>query len=125
VEELQERGVTHVLDLADQSYAKHAERFKYLSISIADNENADLAQHFPATNAFIDEAIVRGGAVLVHCDACVSRSPSVVIAYLLRTKQMDVNAALATVRSVRSRAKPNEGFMRQLHIYLAGLSNLS
>ncbi len=123
--ELQEQGITHILDLADQRYTKYTDRFKYLSIAIADNENEDLLQHLASTNAFINDAIARGGAVLVHCDACVSRSPSVVIAYLLHSQRMDVDAALAFVRSARSRAKPNEGFMRQLRIYNSSLPSSS
>ena len=56
-----------------------------------------------------------GQRVLIHCAAGRSRSVSMVIGYLLGTNHSPtVGAALAFIRTKRSCASPNPGFMTQL-----------
>ena len=47
----------------------------------------------------------------------ISRSATVVIAYLIATSQMTPHEALAAVRAKRAIVRPNRGFMQQLHEY--------
>lgn len=62
---------------------------------------------------FMDKSLEKGN-LLVHCAAGVSRSASVVIAYLMTRKHMSFVHALAHVRHARSVVWPNEGFLEQL-----------
>jgi atypical dual specificity phosphatase len=55
--------------------------------------------------------------VLVHCFAGMSRSATIVIAYLLATTPMTVGEATEFVRSKRSVIRPNYGFIEQLEQY--------
>ena len=57
------------------------------------------------------------GSVLVHCVQGVSRSVSMVIAYLMKHKKWSYDQALAFVRSKRPQAKPNPAFAAQLQQY--------
>ena len=77
--------------------------------------------------AFIDEAS-RHGVVLVHCNAGVSRSTTVAIAYAMLSAARVPGAAipsfdecLATLRQTRPSVRPNAGFeaqLRRLHLLL-------
>ena len=57
------------------------------------------------------ESLQSGGVLtLVHCVAGVSRSCSVVIAYLMKSQSIDYNAALTELRKVRPSANPQPFF---------------
>ena len=63
---------------------------------------------------FVEEARSRSMPVLVHCFAGVSRSPAVVIAYLMATKGWDLEEAHEYVKERRAIIKPNSSFIKQL-----------
>lgn len=56
-------------------------------------------------------------SVVVHCAMGVSRSASVVIAFLIRHRDMSLVDALALVRARRFVAYPNKGFLRSLRAF--------
>jgi atypical dual specificity phosphatase len=60
---------------------------------------------------------VQENRVLVHCLAGMSRSATIVIAYLLATTPMSTEEATEFVRSKRSIIRPNYGFTKQLEQY--------
>lgn len=60
------------------------------------------------------DAINRGGGVLVHCFAGVSRSSTCVIAYLMQEKDMSFEEAFSYASKRRPVIFPNMGFQRQL-----------
>lgn len=63
---------------------------------------------------FIDEARRGRENVLVHCVQGISRSASVVVAYLMWYKRWSFKKAMEHVKMVRYCADPNEGFRKQL-----------
>ena len=46
-----------------------------------------------------------------------SRSATVLSAYLMQTRNLDAEAAIALIRETRSFVEPNPGFMEQLELY--------
>ncbi len=76
--------------------------------------SANLKQHFQTCIKFIKDAIAEGGTVLVHCYAGVSRSTTIVIAYLMQEHGMAYLDAMQHVRKCRWFINPNDGFKRQL-----------
>lgn len=74
-----------------------------------------------ATYSFISSAISSGGIVLVHCLAGVSRSASVVIAYVMKDLGITYAAARTHVCRARPIVDPNSGFDKQLTFYGNGL----
>lgn len=106
-------GITHVLNLCGDLIGNTSfdEQFKYLVFNMLDSPNESLEDVFPACFRFIDEAREQGGKVLVHCHQGVSRSPSVVIAYLMHCNNISFENAFAHVRRTRKVTSPNLGFI--------------
>jgi len=62
-------------------------------------------------------ALAQEGKVLVHCSQGVSRSPTVVVAYLMRTQKRGLKEVLGEVRMKRREVDPSDNFMEQLRIW--------
>ena len=106
-------GITAVVCL--HGPARHpGSCLEYLVIHVPDAEDADLLSRLPGATAFMASAVARGGRVFVHCAGGFSRSPAVVVAYLVRYRSLCVAEALRVLRSATGHAEPNAGFMTQL-----------
>jgi len=103
---LKERGVTHILNCARIARNWFPEEFKYRHLQIDDHQMEDILVHFDSSIAFIKDAL-RNGGVLVHCMAGISRSATVVMAYLIKCEKMTLDEALQHVKQKRAVVKPN------------------
>ena len=90
--------------------------FEYKVMSTNDNKEQNLLSIFKETSTFIEQGAAAGG-VCVNCYAGVSRSVTVVMAFLIDHRGMSTDDALALIRKTRREAKPNEGFMGQIQQY--------
>lgn len=61
--------------------------------------------------------------VLVQCHAGVSRSATIICAYLIKHKALTPTQALQLLKEKRHRAKPNAGFLKQLEEYWIHLNS--
>lgn len=84
---------------------------KYLWIPIEDNLNENIAKYFNVAYDFIEQD---EGKVLVHCMQGVSRSPTIVISYLMKKMKMTYDEAYKMVKEKRPCIDPNIGFIQQL-----------
>jgi dual specificity phosphatase 12 len=111
--------VTHILSVLEYDHCDYEEYsdYKRLLVQIADDPSENLLQHLPTTNNFLDAALSQGGTVLIHCAMGVSRSASVLCAFLMHRKRLSPKQALEEVRTSRPFCDPIEGFMEQLDIY--------
>lgn len=109
---LQSLNIRCILIIAKEIPPFHSRGFTYMKINAHDHAQFDIKKQFRETLPFINRQIDKGG-VLVHCYDGVSRSATIVIAYLMRYKNMSLQKALDYVKSRRN-IKPNDGFMRQL-----------
>lgn len=83
-------------------------------IPALDHVHYNIKQHFEETYHYIAEKLNQKINVLVHCHAGISRSASIVIAFLMRNKSISLEEAFKIVKSKRPRIKPNEAFIKQL-----------
>ncbi|KAJ7996763.1 hypothetical protein DPEC_G00240390 [Dallia pectoralis] len=86
----------------------------YKRLPATDNSKQNLRQYFEEVFEFIEEAHQSGRGVLVHCQAGVSRSATIVIAYLMKHTLMTMTDAYKYVRGRRPVVSPNLNFMGQL-----------
>eukprot|EP00775_Hariotina_reticulata_P006465 gene6465-6693_t len=111
---LDEFGITHILQVGKELRPTHPKSYTYLQLPVWDMPEQDIVGCFPAAFTFIDHALAEDGKVLVHCQAGVSRSASVVIGYCMWKDRMSADAAIKAVTKARSVVWPNAGFKCQL-----------
>uniref|UniRef100_A0A8C6WPP8 Dual specificity protein phosphatase n=1 Tax=Neogobius melanostomus TaxID=47308 RepID=A0A8C6WPP8_9GOBI len=112
-------GITHIVNAAhtkqgsigNQNY--YGNDFVYLGIPAEDSTHFDLDQYFGLAADFIHRAIKSPGKVLVHCIMGMSRSSSLVLAYLMIYERMPLKQALCCVIQKRA-IYPNRNFLALL-----------
>lgn len=92
---------------------KYPDPITCLKIKIYDWDDEPIFEYFEEVCAFIDKQREKGH-VLVHCRAGVSRSATIVIAYVMKKKRWTYKEAYEFVLSKRGIIKPNQGFINQL-----------
>ena len=85
-----------------------------------DNDGFKISVYFEESYLWIDEALSMGN-VLVHCGAGISRSASIIIAYLMKKNKWTTDFSLKLVQGARPNANPNLGFQKQLKEFEAEL----
>lgn len=119
---LEELGVTHVVNCAcgtefnmvntNEDYF-HKSGIAFHGIPARDTWKFQLAPYFDDAVDFIDSALNSGGKVYVHCMSGVSRSSTIVLAFLILKRGMGLMKAVQTVRQKR-KIMPNDGFLKEL-----------
>jgi protein-tyrosine phosphatase len=77
-----------------------------MKLDIIDSISENITKHFEQASEFIKEGIQTGG-VLVHCKYGISRSSTLVIAYIMLNKKIPMQQAFNQVRHKRSAIQPN------------------
>ena len=115
-ETLRRLGITRVIICCDCIPAYHEEdpTIFYLRIPIKDSLFQNLTAFLPTAMAFIAESSEKGEGCLVHCNAGVSRSGSIIVAYIRRTLKLSLEDSLAFAKSKRPIIHPNSNFLEQL-----------
>jgi len=90
---------------------------KKMYVRLIDADFSDISAHFEEAGQFIEDEIQNGGRVLVHCAAGISRSSSLVLAYLMKYRHYDLRKAFNLVKSSRRVVRPNNGFFQKLIDY--------
>ncbi|XP_067303532.1 dual specificity protein phosphatase 19b [Pseudorasbora parva] len=119
IETLNKLKVTHVLNVSYGVQNVFPDLFTYKTVTMMDIPETDITSYFPECFEFIKEASQQDGVVLVHCNAGVSRSASVVIGFLMSQEKMSFDEAFSAVKTARPSIQPNPGFISQLKKYNA------
>jgi protein-tyrosine phosphatase len=78
--------------------------------NLTDDYECDISQYFDEITQLIDSKNI----VLVNCMAGVSRSTTIVLAYLMRYHNLNLKDAFIYVRNKRNQICPNKKFMEYL-----------
>ena len=73
--------------------------------------------YFKDSFDFIEKCSNSNGKILIHCFAGISRSATIVIAYLIYKYKMNTYDAISYTKKQRSIVHPNTGFLSQLHVF--------
>ena len=87
--------------------------YKVYNYNMLDYDGFDISEYFDEITGRIENEEV----ALVHCAAGVSRSASIVLAYLMKYHNISLKDALYLVKQKRPIISPNRGFIRQLIEY--------
>ncbi|XP_069112433.1 dual specificity protein phosphatase 3-like [Argopecten irradians] len=122
--QLKAMGVTHLVNCcqgikpnqidSDATYFRNV-GISFHGIHALDHSSYNMSPHFNSAANFIDKALESNGKVYVHCSMGISRSATIVLAFLLLKRNLCLMEAVKMIRSKRE-VFPNEGFIRQLCI---------
>ncbi|KAK5994294.1 Dual specificity protein phosphatase 1 [Cladobotryum mycophilum] len=126
---LQANSISHVLSIGATPAAK-VDGVEYHRLAINDSPSSSITKVCDSACQIIDDALGSkncNGKILIHCSAGISRSPTVVAAYLMKRHDMSLKAALGQIIQARPQVSPNPGFIQQLkelEVQLCGSSSL-
>ncbi|XP_068561302.1 dual specificity protein phosphatase 14 [Cebidichthys violaceus] len=114
---LSTRNITLIVNasgLEDLVYPQ-LDSLQVLHVPVQDRPHAPLRLYFDPVAERIHQN--QTGRTLVHCSAGRSRSPTLIMAYLMRFEGLSLRRAHEVVLDQRPFIRPNAGFWRQLMDY--------
>lgn len=112
---LRNYGITHILSLGVR--VQQFDGFEYKFVEALDLPDIDIKTFLEPSFEFVRKVRESNGCVFIHCNAGVSRSATVVIAYLIKEYGMSFAEAFAYLKEKRESIRPNDGFIKQLKQY--------
>lgn len=114
---LVDKNISHILICARELRPSFPKDFKYHKLGIQDTKRFDLSPYLEEALIFIKTTLDSGENVLVHCNLGISRSSSIVIAYLIAQCGMTYDKAFRHLKKSHPSACPNSGFETQLRLF--------
>ena len=124
INKLLELGIGYVLILG-KGMKGDFDQITYRIIDIDDSLEQNISNCIAGALEFISESQRNNSKVLVHCVSGVSRSASIVIAYIMDKHKLNYDQAFAHVKTRRAVIRPNTNFVQQLSNLQSIVSNLS
>jgi protein tyrosine/serine phosphatase len=118
---LRQKGIRFILNATKELHTPEAEEegFQYLKLNLEDHADEPIADYFEQAFNFIEQARRQSQAVLVHCRRGISRSATIVIAYVMRYARKTFEEAFEYVKQRREIINPNLGFVLALESFSA------
>jgi hypothetical protein len=116
---LVELGVKNILICGSDLRKFFPKSYNYKIINIVDKDDEDVYKYFAETIEFIEN----NQPVYVHCRRGISRSATIVIAYLMWKMKLKFEEAYEFLRARRKIVCPNNGFIAQLKKFEENIIN--
>ena len=116
IDYLKQEGITHLLSLLEEEFCpKYEDDYPIIRkiVDVDDEDSQNIFQFFKECIEFIENAT----KIYIHCMAGVSRSPTIVISYLMWKEKKGYNETYFFVKNKRRFIGPNEGFVSQLKLF--------
>ncbi|CAF4014369.1 unnamed protein product [Rotaria magnacalcarata] len=111
-------NIGHIINVSDCPLQQDIlDHFNVLWINLDDAFGVDISQYFETTNEFLNICKKKDEKVLVHCQMGISRSSTIVLAYLLKYHYDSLANAYDYLVERRRFAAPNHSFFLQLIRY--------
>eukprot|EP01084_Bolivina_argentea_P068507 124709_1 len=111
-------NITHIVDVTKTKFPVVTDEIKILKIPLEDENNENIDKYFDEAIFFIDNALLNDtNCVFIHCQMGVSRSASVLLAWLMKSKKYTLVDAYKLCQKCRPYIHPNDGFFEQLIKY--------
>ncbi|CAF0829327.1 unnamed protein product [Adineta steineri] len=121
---LRNLNIRHIINTCHMSLeGEITEKFNVLWVNMQDDEDVNINQYFEKTNNFLLSRKEKKEKVLVHCQMGISRSSSIVLAYLMKYHHDTLMKAYDFLLDRRPISRPNRGFLIQLIRYEKELRN--
>uniref|UniRef100_H0X6W7 Dual specificity protein phosphatase 15 n=2 Tax=Otolemur garnettii TaxID=30611 RepID=H0X6W7_OTOGA len=120
-DQLGRNKITHIISI-HESPQPLLQDITYLRIPVADTPEVPIKKHFKECINFIHCCRLNGGNCLVHCFAGISRSTTIVTAYVMTVTGLGWREVLEAIKATRPIANPNPGFKQQLEEFGWGSS---
>ena len=114
---LEKNKITHIINCAAdfcENVFESENKYTYCSFYLKDHVLENIECIFYECIKFIENVKEKGGRVLVHCIQGISRSVTLVMAYLIYKNKITYDKAFNIVQSKREISSPNFGFSIQL-----------
>jgi protein-tyrosine phosphatase len=95
-------------------YLDYDPSIHYLRLCMDDSLEQNIANLIPYAFAFIQQGLMNKESVLVHCNAGISRSGAICVAWLMKAFNLRCDQALDMSRLKREKICPNSNFIEQL-----------
>lgn len=86
-------------------------------VPLLDTPEFQIQEYFDSCHRYLRRVKASEGVALVHCNAGVSRAPSVTIAFLMAEYSFTFHEAFEKVKEARTFIRPNVGFVEALKKY--------
>ena len=131
INKLNELNIKNVISAVTGFDNIYDDTFNHLSLNLIDNNDQDIIHYFEITNLFIDNIVSKNisssnqqNKILIHCICGVSRSVTILLAYIIKKYNYTPKYALKLVQKKRNIANPNPNFMKQLWTYYHNISQV-
>ncbi|CAK86134.1 unnamed protein product (macronuclear) [Paramecium tetraurelia] len=114
---LEVHNINSILSICTEEKILMGPKYQQVYLDIHDNMNSQISNVFEKSYLFIENALKSQQNVLVHCAAGISRSATLVLAYLMKSYQYTLEQALRYLKQKRPYVRPNPGFLLQLLDY--------
>jgi protein-tyrosine phosphatase len=88
--------------------------YEWHNLVLEDDDGENIYQYFLDIHYIINQALHQNKNIIIHCAGGISRSPTLVISYLMIENNWTFEEAYNYVKKIRTYISPNKGFINQL-----------